>query len=409
MIAKGNNLKDFLSINKVQFVIPVYQRNYDWSIVECEQLLSDILLVGKGSENNHFIGSIVYIHDGIYTTSDVKEFVIIDGQQRLTTITLIYLALCHFAKKRNKKDKAEEILNTIIQNQYVERNDQLLKLKQTEPNHSILEYLANENSPHEYKGFSRMVENYIFFKKEINDDNFLNIIKGLEKLLFVEISLERGRDDPQRIFESLTSTGLELTQADLIRNYILMGLAPKMQAQVFDKYWKSIENNAKDEQKNTSRVSDYIRDYLTIQNNIIPNKSKVYKEFKNKYRKRDSYFYTTVLEKIREYAIYYNKLLNPQNEENSKIRVELEAIQQLEINVSYPFLMQVYKDFANNIIGVKTFYEVLRLVQSFTWRRFIVDLGTNALNKIFMTLYSDVDPNNYLYSIQYALMRKTGK
>ena len=410
MKATETVFKNFLTQNKTQFVIPVYQRNYDWTSAECKQLLYDIIKVGgkKDQDDTHFIGSIVFIHDGVYTSSDVKQLVIIDGQQRLTTMTLLYLALYRFALANDLEEKAAEINETILINRFVKEENSKLKLKQTDVNAKAFRFLMNENNPGDYNEYSRVIENYNFFYHAINLDNFSIITEGLNRLLFVEISLERGKDDPQRIFESLNSTGLELSQADLIRNYILMGLEPKEQVRIFENYWEIIENNAKIENSHESKVSELIRDYLTLINKKIPNKSKVYEEFKVRFKNRDESFYSTTLQTIKQYSIIYNKFLNPQNEQDREIRNELRSIKQMEINVSYPFLMPVYHDYSNQKIDKTILLSVLRLVQSYVWRRFILGLPTNALNKIFMTLYGDVNSQDYLASVEKSLLKKKG-
>ena len=226
--------------------------------------------------------------------------------------------------------------------------------------------------------------------------------------MFVEISLDREKDDPQRIFESLNSTGLELSQADLIRNYILMGLNRRDQNKIYQNYWEVIEKLAKDETLNVSRVSDYIRDYLTLENKKIPNKGKVYLEFKAKYPTASIDELDSNLTGIKGLVKHYNKLINPKNEPDKDIRLQLEYINRLEINVAFPFLMKVYDDFVSSIIDKPTFLKVLDLIQSFTWRRFILGLPTNALNKIFMSLYDKVESDNYLYSIQKSLLQRSG-
>ncbi len=326
----------------------------------------------------------------------------------MTTISLIYLALYNFAKENGQEERAAEINDTYIVNKYVREENSKLKLKQTDNNSLALKYLLSENNPEDYNDYSRVIENYSFFKNRLTIDNFETVMNGLKRLLFVEISLERGKDDPQRIFESLNSTGLELSQADLIRNYILMGLAPDKQIRVFNTYWNIIEEQAKDEAKNESKVSEFIRDYLTLKNKKIPNKNKVYAEFKLKYEHRDEQFYTNTLTELKNYARLYNKLINPAKESDLTIQQQLKYINRLEINVSYPFLIPVYDDYDKGVIDKQIFINVLKLVQSFTWRRFIIGLPTNALNKIFMTLYGDVDTNDYIPSIERALIKKVG-
>lgn len=399
-------LNSFLSQTKTQFIIPVYQRNYDWTEEQCRQLFLDILEVGNKPGSTHFIGSIVFIHDGVYTTSEVRQLVIIDGQQRLTTFSLLYLALYKFAMENGLEEKANEINDTFIVNKYVREENSKLKLKQSDTNARALKFLITNNNPKDYSEYSKVINNFNYFKQNINNENIQIILNGLNSLLFVEISLERGKDDPQRIFESLNSTGLELSQADLIRNYILMGLEPAEQIRIFENYWEIIENNAKDYTKEESKVSDFIRDYLTFKIKKIPNKNAVYEEFKLRYPERNDRFYSETIKELKDFSIYYNKLINPAKEEESEINKELNFINRLEINVSFPFLLPVYSDYKNNIIDKAIFVQVLKLIQSYTWRRFILGLPTNALNKMFLNLYSDINKTNYYPSLERALIKK---
>lgn len=402
-------LNSFLSQAKTQFVIPVYQRNYDWTEDQCRQLFIDILEVGKKQGGTHFIGSIVFIHEGVYTSSEVRQLVVIDGQQRLTTFSLLYLALYKYAKENGLEEKADELNDTFLTNKYVKEENSKLKLKQSDSNAKALKFLATNNNPKDYGEYSNVINNYNFFKQNINGENIQTIFNGLNSLLFVEISLERGKDDPQRIFESLNSTGLELSQADLIRNYILMGLEPLEQIRIFENYWEIIESNAKDYTKEESRVSDFIRDYLTYKIKKIPNKTAVYEEFKLRYPERNYKFYNETIKEIKEFSIFYHKLINPTKEEDLEISKELNFINRLEINVSYPFLLPVYNDYANNIIDKTTLVNILRLIQSYTWRRFIQDLPTSTINKIFLNLYSDININNYYESLEKALIKKKNR
>jgi len=400
------NLKRFLGQPETQFVIPVYQRNYDWTNVQCKQLIDDIINVSRNDKiNAHFIGSIVYIHDGVYTSSGIRELTVIDGQQRLTTITLLYIAIYRLFKEMNREIDAERVLETFLTNKYAPKEK--MKLLLTENNHKALLSLYQENED-DYPEYSRIIENFRYINTRLSKDNCDTFLNGLEKLVFVEISLDRGNDDPQKIFESLNSTGLELSQGDLIRNYILMKLKREEQLEIYNSYWKIIERFARDESKNENLVSDFIRDYLTLVNAKIPNKSKVYEEFKEKFAFDNIESEKLVLNDLKKLSKHYNKLINPQNENNFKIRVELDYINKLEVRTAYPFLLKVYDDFSDSIIDHNTFTEILLLIQSFAWRRFILALPTNALNKIFMTLYDKVDKNNYLFSIQKALVEKKG-
>lgn len=408
MKASETKVEDFLASNKTQFLIPVYQRNYEWSSIQCDQLLNDILEVGSKKElSAHFIGSIVYVHDDVYTSSKIKELNIIDGQQRLTTLTLIYLVIYHLAQEINDEELKSEINETYLINKFAHENERI-KLKTTDNNLGALKFLLRADVNEEYTTFSKIIDNFNFFRKRIHSDNIKYIRDGLSKLMFVEVSLDREKDDPQRIFESLNSTGLELTQADLIRNYILMGLNHEDQKTLYDDYWEIIEKLAQNEKTNQSLVSDFIRDFLTLETSTIPNKGKVYQEFKKKYPTNSFEITKTTLSQLKNSVKHYNKLINPCNESDKDIKYQLESIQKLEINVTYPFLLKVYDDYSKNIIDKITLVEILELIQSYTWRRFILGLQTNSLNKIFMNLYKSVETENYLQSIQKALIKKTG-
>jgi len=407
MKANETKVDKFLATNETTFAIPVYQRNYDWNLVQCKQLLFDIIETGKNEKvNAHFIGSIVYVHDDVYTASGLTELTIIDGQQRLTTITLIFIALYRLAQQLENPTLVSRIHKTYLINEFAPEAEKL-KLKPTDNNKEALRHILNSSEGEEFNGYSRIIENFNFFKTHINKENFDTVLRGLNKLIFVDIALDRQKDNPQRIFESLNSTGLELSQADLIRNYILMGLSRTNQEKIYKSYWEVIEKNAKDEILNKSRVSDFIRDYLTLINKEIPNKGEVYVKFKSKYPTTTIDELENVLADLKSLVKYYNKLINPKNEIDKDIRTQLEYINRLEINVAFPFLMKVYEDYSNSIIDKPTFISVLNLVQSYTWRRFILGLPTNALNKIFMGLYyhKDFKKEDYLSSIQKLLLK----
>lgn len=408
MKANETKVDKFLATNETTFAIPVYQRNYDWSLTQCKQLLHDIIETGKNDKiNAHFIGSIVYVHDDVYTASGLTELTIIDGQQRLTTITLIYIALYKLAQQLENQMLVKRIHKTYLINEFAPEAEKL-KLKPTENNKEALRHIINSENKEEFKGYSKIIENFNFFKNSITADNYETIQRGLSKLIFIDIALDRQRDNPQRIFESLNSTGLELSQADLIRNYILMGLSRTNQEKIYKSFWEVIEKNAKDETLNQTRVSDFIRDFLTLKNKEIPNKSNVYVTFKQNYPTATVDVLEENLSEIKSLSKFYNKLVNPKNEEDKAIRQQLEFINKLEINVAFPFLMKVYEDYSNGIIDKQIFISVLALIQSFTFRRFIVGLPTNALNKIFMSLYDKVEQNNYLFSIQKSLLLRSG-
>ncbi|MCB0752971.1 MAG: DUF262 domain-containing protein, partial [Ignavibacteriae bacterium] len=224
----------------------------------------------------------------------------------------------------------------------------------------------------------------------------------------VEITLERGKDDPQRIFESLNSTGLALTQSDLIRNFILMDLEPIHQEEVFDTIWNPIEKNAYNYQSQESVVSDFIRNYLTLKNKKIPKKLGVFEEFKKIALTKSPEQFQSDLIEIKELSISYNKIINPATIQDKEISTQIKYINRLEINDSYPLLIKLFEDLEKNKVSRKDFLRILKLLQSYSWRRFVVGLPTNALNKVFMSLASEIDESDYYNSIAIALLKKSG-
>ena len=325
----------------------------------------------------------------------------------MTTINILYVALYRFAKENSKPQDADRLYNMFLTNQYVQNESSKLKLKQTDTN-SLAFKTIMLGTQNEFVTFSNVIENYNYFRSRINEENFDLILRGLNRLIFVEISLERDKDDPQRIFESLNSTGLDLSQSDLIRNFILMDLPPKDQNRIFETIWNPIEENAKDLVKQSSLVSEFIRDFLTLRNKKIPNKNKVYAEFKSLYSNKKEDAYHQELENIKSLSVHYKKLVNPSTVSDASIRKELEYINRLEINVAYPFLLQVFEDTENGLLSKEDLIKILKLIQSYAWRRFVVGLPTNALNKIFMSLYAEVDTEEYYDSVAKVLLKKKG-
>ncbi len=407
MKASENRLNDFLSASKTCYIIPIYQRNYDWQDYQCSQLYTDIINVADNEEHpSHFVGSIVYMHDGLYTDASVKELIVIDGQQRLTTITLLYVALLHFAEDNNMPEEADELRETYLINRHAKGRKE--KLWQTVENDEIYQRLIHRKSE-EGERFSRMRENYSYFRELIRDEEvFRQVLRGLNKLSFVEISLERGKDDPQRIFESLNSTGLALSQADLIRNYVLMGHDRQQQEQLYDTYWSEIERNARLDEDRTNLVSDFVRDYLTFKNKRIPRKSKVYEVFKQRYPQRGYEAVVKLLVELKNFSGYYGRLHNPAREPDLDVRQQLLYFKQLETTTSYPFLLQVFRDYDEGVISKAEFIEVMELTQRYIWRRFLANLNTSALNKVFMRLYEDIRLDDYVDSLKASLVRQKG-
>lgn len=410
MEAKQKQIVEFLSTTNTQFTIPVYQRNYDWEEKQCSKLLEDILKVAKNNNIiSHFIGSIVYLHEGVYTVGK-KEFSIIDGQQRLTTITLLLCAIYHKAKILNEEEIAHMIYDRYLTDRYLDGIDKF-KLIPVGENLNILKKIiyGKLDEITEEESNSNMFVNYKLFEDNITSLETINQINiGIQKLIYVDIALERGKDDPQKIFESLNSTGLDLSQGDLIRNFVLMNLQREEQNRIYNDYWIPIENNTKVfiNNKYKSKISEFMRDFLTLEFGKIPNQSKVFEEFKSNYEYIDFKKMEIELEKIKEYSVLYSKILNPEKEKDKQIRKHLKYLKSLDQNVINPFLLGVYNDFSESKISKEIFIQVMELVQNFIWRRYICGESTSGLNKIFMKLHEKIDYNNYYESIEKYIVRK---
>ncbi|MGL5960898.1 MAG: DUF4357 domain-containing protein [Cetobacterium sp.] len=405
MEAKQRKIIDLFSEPNTQFTIPVYQRDYNWEEKQCQILLNDIISLAKNNDIiSHFVGSIVYIHEGVYTLG-VKELNIIDGQQRMTTLTLLFLAICHSFKKLNSFTLFKKTFNRYIIDEYMDKDIQS-KLIPPEENLNLLQNIINENDSEIEKSKDRnMVKNYRFFfesLKNFTEDELKEITVGIEKLIYVDIALEKGKDDPQKIFESLNSTGLDLSQSDLIRNYILMDLERDEQNKIYKNIWIPIENNCKisDGSKIISYVSSFIRDYLTLKNNNIPNKAKVFQIFKEFYLKN-----SCILEDVKQYSECYALILKPNEEKDKEVKKRLKYLAALDQTVLNPFLMGILKDYKEKIVSKKEFIKVLNLLESYIWRRYITGEPSNALNKIFMSLYSKIDKNNYYNSFAKIIIK----
>ena len=279
MKAGEANLLAFIKASE-QFEIPIYQRTYSWTISECRQLWEDIINVGADEKvSAHFVGSIVYVSKGIYHATSIKPLLVIDGQQRLTTLMLILSALREHLKNHSAEANitADKINGYYLVNEK-EENEDRYKLILTKSDKNTLFKIVDIKELDDEDSI-RIKENYEFFKSQIRNTDINTIYNGISKLIIIDVSLDRERDKPQLIFESLNSTGRELTQADLIRNYVLMGLEKKDQESLYDEYWHPMETNF-GYAEYSSLFDRFMRDYLTIKTGKIPNINEVYSSFK---------------------------------------------------------------------------------------------------------------------------------
>lgn len=406
MKASERKITKLFSESDTVFSIPVYQRDYNWQEKQCQRLFKDILQTGKNEKvSSYFLGSIVYIHDGIYGVGE-KEFHVIDGQQRMTTLTLLFLAIYFKLKGTILAKDAEKIYNQYVVNPYSEKEIKL-KLLPPEENLYILNKISH-NKFNELEAFQdrNMLKNYLFFEKELENlsfDDMKHLSNGIEKLIYIDIALEKGKDDPQKIFESLNSTGLDLSQGDLIRNYILMDLERGEQNRIYKEIWIPIENNCKvsDGSEITSYVSDFIRDYLTLKTEKISSKPKVFETFKAYYEKEND----EKLEDMKKYSEAYSYIIKPSLEKDRDIQRELDYLKSLDKTVINTFLIGILKDYKDNILEKDELVNMLILLQSYLWRRYITEKPTNALNKIFQGMYGKISRSgNYYENLVDVLM-----
>ena len=406
MKASERKITKLFSESDTVFSIPVYQRDYNWQEKQCQRLFKDILQTGKNEKvSSYFLGSIVYIHDGIYGVGE-KEFHVIDGQQRMTTLTLLFLAIYFKLKGTILAKDADKIYNQYVVNPYSEKEIKL-KLLPPEENLYILNKISH-NKFNELEAFQdrNMLKNYLFFEKELETLSFedmKHLSNGIEKLIYIDIALEKGKDDPQKIFESLNSTGLDLSQGDLIRNYILMDLERGEQNRIYKEIWIPIENNCKvsDGSEITSYVSDFIRDYLTLKTEKISSKPKVFETFKAYYEKEND----EKLEDMKKYSEAYSYIIKPILEKDKDIQRELDYLKSLDKTVINTFLIGILKDYKDNILEKDELLNILILLQSYLWRRYITEKPTNALNKIFQGMYGKISRSgNYYENLVDVLM-----
>ena len=383
-----------------QFIIPIYQRNYSWDEKQCQQLWDDIMRVGTNdSISHHFIGSIVYVQGGHSSVTLEAPLLVIDGQQRLTTLTILLEALARSVGEIEPMDgfSAKKIRHNFLSNP-LEVEDRYYKLLLSDTDQETLKSVVrNADFPKEHS--IRIRENFEFFLERITDKttNVEQVCRGLAKLMIVDIALEREQDNPQLIFESMNSTGKALSEADLIRNYILMGLEPKLQTDIYQNLWRPMEIEFGQEAYG-DQFDDFMRHYLTIKMGDIPRQSEVYEAFKE-YSQGffvDGGNVTNLVSDIRKYSQYF-VYMSLGAEKRQKLK-ELfnDLFVEMNYSVSMPFLMEVYSDFDQGHITEGEFVEIVGLVESYVFRRSICQIPTNSMNKTFAEFTRHLDKENYL-------------
>ncbi|PUD21180.1 hypothetical protein C2R80_01160 [Helicobacter pylori] len=390
MKAREATLLEFFEQNQTnQFVIPIYQRLYSWKKEQCEQLWDDIIKIGGNDKmNGHFIGSILYAR---VDDTHSSPLLIIDGQQRLTTITLLFIVLRDRSSDEAKRKKMESYLINSDKD-----GDKKFRLILSESDKDTLLSLIDKDRRKPSEPSLKIMENFKLFEKWINEntDKLETIFKGLEKLMIVWIALEKEKDDPQLIFESMNSKGIELTQPDLIRNYIVMETEVKKQEDFYNQYWRAMEEDF----KQNETFDRFVRHYLTIKTGKIPNIEKVYGAFKD-YRQKKGIGIEDLLKDLQKYCGYFCKIAF-KKEADKDLNKALSFLVDLEMDVIYPLLLELYSDYSDGVLSKQDFISIIALIESYICRRAVCGLGTNSLNKVFPSFTKKINKDQYLESIK---------
>lgn len=403
---KGSEAKlvSYMQGSDKRFIIPVYQRNYDWRNENCKQLYDDLIAIIRKRRSSHFFGSLVSVHND----GEFNEYLIIDGQQRLTTISLLMLAMYNLMKagvvSPSQSNLADKIYKTYLIDEWQE-DDTRIKLKPVKNDSNAFDLLFKDEE--DYIQSSNLTINYNYFysriqKEEISIDELYSAITKLE---IINITLNKD-DNPQLIFESLNSTGLALSEGDKIRNYILMGLPTKEQNDYYEKYWNKIELCTNYD------VSLFMRDYLSVKQQAIPSMNKVYTTFKS-YVEENSIGTETLLKDLLSYAKRYEMLLKGKTKDK-RLDACIYRLNRLETTVTRPFFLEVLRMMSEGTptLSLSDACEIFILTENYLFRRNICDLPTNALNKIFLMLHREIirfdgTEADYLEKFKYALLSKT--
>ncbi len=401
MKAGETSLQKLLNTSR-QFIVPIFQRNYSWEHKQCEQLWQDIVRSGHFKEGQtHFIGSIVYIDMGT-PAGRPQQLMLIDGQQRLTTLSLLLCVLKRYVEKNNIASnliKARKLEHQFLFNIDELGDDKYKLLLNTQDRETYIK-LLEETDFTTNQPSKRIIDCYDYFAKCIakNSLSIDDIFRGILNLSLVSISLDKRTDNPQLIFESMNSTGKDLSQSDLLRNYLLMDMTTEQQNYLYTTYWKPMEQ-ALGQSEYPEKFDYFIRDFLTIKqdNGKICKISDVYENFKRYYAEK-SLTKEAVLKEIFIYAKYYAAI--ELGEETDKDLAKLwQEVRAVDCRVSYPFLLRLYDDYANKNLSKTDFRIIVRTTLNYIVRRAICEIPTNSLSKTFAVFYRKIDKKNFVNSV----------
>jgi uncharacterized protein with ParB-like and HNH nuclease domain/predicted transport protein len=388
-----------------QYIIPVYQRKYSWlAEVQCARLWKDIVNMVKQHKQHHFVGSIVSVAEK-YSLMGVQKRLIIDGQQRMTTLSILMIALRDYLVEQGAGEEVEENINMVLKNPS-RKGDDAYKMLLTDTDRDIMIKLVDKLPIGEDED-SKIYTNYLYFKQKVAEGILTpdEVYESISKLDIVGIVLDRAQgDDPQLIFESLNSTGMDLSKSDLIRNYILMGLDNDEQKSIYNNYWKPFEKNFPT-QDGTDRMDRFFRDYLTMKKGVFIKFDTIYDVFKD-YAENSEF---SKQEELAEDIMIYGDLYTNITSEDKKLPLSQQALKPifkeiriLRMEVVYPFLLKVYHDFSKGMITLDEFIRILKLTIAYVVRRTVCEIPTNSMNKTFTTLKNEIRPDDYLNSVEAA-------
>lgn len=404
MKAVDTNLLEFLK-KAEQFIVPIYQRVYSWEIPECERLWDDIVRAGEQQNvGAHFTGSVVYVERDQGNIAAAEPHLIIDGQQRVTTVTLLMAALVARLSKlpKEKREPIEGFAPSKIRAHYLtnhlEEGDRYFKLILSKSDRDALKAIINEAPIPESD--SRVPRNYEFFVRKLDDPqvDLVSVCIGLRKLEIVDVRLTRGKDNPQLVFESMNSTGKALSQADLIRNFVLMDLPPKEQTHLYEHYWFSMEQQFKGGDER--RFDEFVRHYLTLKTGTIPREGDIYDAFKKFTGDRavDGVTIDEVVIELSEFATRFARMALGV-EPSASLASRFAQIEQLRATPVYPFLLRVYADYDDGTISEADFGTILDSTVAYVLRRAICGIATNSYRDTFAKFADSIDSTNYVESV----------
>ena len=403
--------------NVSQFIIPIYQRTYSWTLKECQQLWEDILRAGTTDEIGvHFIGSVVHIDEGLGTIAVQAPKLVIDGQQRLTTVTLLLTALADVLDQlpEEQQEPMEEFAPAIIRETYLTRRhqkgDKRFKLLLSDTDRDTLMALVDPvGAAQPSEPSIRIQENHQYFLEELQrpTTDLAAVCRGISKLLVVDVALSRDQDNPQLIFESMNSTGRELSQADLIRNYVLMGQPPELQEQLYTRHWRPMEQAFGQEAYSGNEFSAFMRDFLTLKTAEIPRLDLVYEVFKQ-YERQPAVANAGVeslLSDLHTIANRYCRVVLGK-ETDPALKAAFHDLRELKVNVVNPLLLELYSDYEAGLLSRDDLLECLRLLEAYVFRRAICSIPSNSQQKTFATFSRSLrrEPEHYLASFKAHLL-----